>query len=427
MPQMPNKNSNARQFLTVLKKEYSNIAGSKGYKIFLIVVAFILIVGLFLPPIFMKDNGDSETPGTSSTSEPAHSLTVIDKAGIYSEEALKAAFPDYKATITTDDSEDALNKLKNGIKNGDVDTVINVKSSTDIIYYSSGSMFDSFYGTLTDFAASMHSAEVMSGAGMTDEQVASALTKPVITMETVGKDQANHYGGTYAMLMLMYMAIILFGQMVTSAVVNEKNSRAMELLITAAKPLNLMFGKILGVGLAGLTMLGVWIATAAAGLSLNADFYKNIPILTSMFDMGPELIAYFLLFFCIGYFMFSAVYAAVGSLVSRMEEIQLYSTPVILVYMVGFFVSIFGMNMPNSMLLKVCSYIPITSPMCMFVRISMSEVPLYGIAISVVLAIATTVLIAQLAAKIYRIGVLMYGKPPSIKELIKTLKETKNY
>jgi ABC-2 type transport system permease protein len=199
----------------------------------------------------------------------------------------------------------------------------------------------------------------------------------------------------------------------------------MEMLITSAKPMNLMFGKVIGSGLAGLAQISVMLITAGVFYKINEAHLEAISIIKSVFSMPPQIIFYTILFYITGYFVYAFLYGALGSLASRTEDINTSIMPIILIFMVAFFIAFYGMMSPETPLLTVASFIPFVSPMAMFVRISMTEVPIWQIVVSVALMFATIWGTGWLAAKIYRIGILMYGKPPKIKDLAAMLRNAR--
>ncbi len=159
-------------------------------------------------------------------------------------------------------------------------------------------------------------------------------------------------------------------------------------------------------------------------ITSTRSYFKNNEIVKSIFDMPLSILLYALLFFFLGYFIYAFLYGALGSLVSRMEELNQAVMPVTFLFLIAFFIVIFSMtsgNVDNAAMI-VCSYIPLTSPMAMFVRIAMGNVAAWEIVLSVAILVASTVGIGFLAAAIYRIGVLLYGKSPKPKEIFAMLR-----
>jgi ABC-2 type transport system permease protein len=201
----------------------------------------------------------------------------------------------------------------------------------------------------------------------------------------------------------------------------------MELLITSARPMSLLFGKVIGTGLAGLAQFGIIFGSAFLFYNINADIWAKNSVIQRIFNIPLDMFLYVLLFFVIGFFLYAFLYGALGSLVSRSEDVGTAIMPLTFLTMAAYFVVIFSMSTGkiDSPLMVLCSYIPFTSPFVMFTRIAMSSVPPLEIIISLAIAIASTIGIGILAAAIYRIGILMYGKPPKLGELIKTLRKQK--
>ena len=240
----------------------------------------------------------------------------------------------------------------------------------------------------------------------------------------LGKDQVKNYFYTYIMIFALYMVILLYGQMVATNVATEKSSRAMEVLITSAKPVSMMFGKVIASCLAGFVQLLAVFGSAFLFYNLNKDSWGDNGIVASIFDMPIELLIFMLVFFILGFVIYAFLFGAVGSTVSKLEDINTAVMPITMLFVIAFMVVMFSLagNSVDTPVMVVCSYIPFTSPMAMFTRIAMSTVPWYEIAISIAILVASVIGVGVLSAKIYRVGVLMYGNAPKPKDLIKALK-----
>ena len=233
----------------------------------------------------------------------------------------------------------------------------------------------------------------------------------------------QNYFYTYVMVFALYMVILLYGQMVATNVASEKSSRAMEVLITSAKPTAMMFGKVIASCLAGFIQLLCIFGTALVCFRINQAQWADNPIVCSIFNMPPELLGYMLVFFLLGFFIYAFLYGAVGSTASKLEDTNTSVMPITMLFIIAFLVVMFSMSSGNldNIWMKLCSYIPLTSPMAMFARIAMSTVPPYEIVISIAILIGSVVGIGVLAAKIYRVGVLLYGTPPKLGSILKSI------
>jgi ABC-2 type transport system permease protein len=284
-------------------------------------------------------------------------------------------------------------------------------------------MYDSNQAVAMEILQQIYQMQTMLEYGMTAEQAMEVMTFPVEgQVETLGKDQMQNFFYTYIMIFALYMVILLYGQMVATNVATEKSSRAMEVLITSAKPTSMMFGKVLASCIAGFSQLVLVFGTAILLYNVNKEALSN-PLTASIFDIPIELFIYLIVFFVLGFLIYAFMFGAIGSTASKLEDINTSVMPITFLFIIAFFVVMFSMSsgsVDNTAML-VCSYIPFTSPMAMFTRICMSTVAWYEIAASIAILIGSTIGIGVLSAKIYRVGVLLYGMPPKIGTILKTV------
>ena len=225
------------------------------------------------------------------------------------------------------------------------------------------------------------------------------------------------------MIFALYMVILLYGQMVATNVASEKSSRAMELLVTSAKPTAMMFGKVIASCLAGLIQLVCVFGSAFLFYNLNKSYWSDNMIIDSIFGIPLDLLLFMLLFFVLGFFIYAFMYGAVGSTVSKLGDINTAVMPITMLFIIAFIVVMVSMSSGNvdTPIMVICSFVPFTSPMAMFTRIAMSTVPIYQIVISVLVLIGSVVGVGVLSARIYRVGVLLYGTSPKISSVLKVV------
>lgn len=175
--------------------------------------------------------------------------------------------------------------------------------------------------------------------------------------------------------------------------------------------------------MAGFIQITAVFGAAVICFNINKSYWADNNMIKSIFDIPADLLVYMLVFFILGFLIYAFLYGAVGSTVSKLEDINTAVMPVSLIFIFGFFVVMFSMSggSVDTLLVKVCSFIPFTSPMAMFTRIAMTAVPLYEIAISIVILIASVIGIGVISAKIYRVGVLLYGNAPKPAAIIKSI------
>jgi ABC-2 type transport system permease protein len=207
--------------------------------------------------------------------------------------------------------------------------------------------------------------------------------------------------------------------MVMRSVMEEKSSRITEVLLCAASAQELMTGKILGTGSVGLTQIAAWLAMAAFGASRNLYFRTTMTVL----DVGPSLIVYFVVFYILGYLLYSAIFAAVGAIFNSIDEAQQWNFVIILPLIAASGLILPVATSSDSPVSVAVSLFPFCSPILMFERIAVHDPPRWQLALSLLLLVATIGAVMFISGRIYRIGILMYGKRPTIRELSRWLRQ----
>ncbi|MFC0272074.1 ABC transporter permease [Metabacillus herbersteinensis] len=266
-----------------------------------------------------------------------------------------------------------------------------------------------------------------------DQQALTQLFAPVelnkIALEEDAKteEELNQARGlVYVLLFVIYFSVILYASMIAMEVATEKSSRVMEILISSVSPVKQMFAKLLGIGLLSLTQLGLILGLGYGSMQANMNRMEAMG--GSFFGFSEVPTATFVyagVFFILGYFLFATLAAFLGSLVSRIEDVQQLISPMTLMIVAAFLIAMFGLGNPEAPFITVTSYFPFFTPMIMFLRVGMLNVPFWEIGLSILLLLATIVALAIFGARVYKGGVLMYGKTSSFKDLKKALQLTK--
>ena len=403
-----------KQFGKILKFELKNYMTNKVFVGVTLFLMAALIVVMFFPRI--TEAFDSGEDAVSEDKEVM--LLVADVPEIQA--AFAAAFPEYEVRMFDGD-------VSAEITAGNAECAFVMDSLTSYTYYVNNlSMYDMNTQVADEVLQGLYRMSAMVGTGMSLEEAGAILSATIShETQTLGKDQMQNYFYTYIMIMALYMVILLYGQMVATNVATEKSSRAMEVLITSAKPVSMMFGKVLASCIAGLTQLVAVFGTALVCFQAKKSYCDSDGIVAEMFNIPPELLIYMLIFFVLGFLIYAFLYGAVGSTASKLEDINTSVMPITMLFIIGFFVVFFSMTMGNvdNLVMRICSFVPFTSPMAMFTRIAMSTVPFWEIAVSIGILIAFAVGVGVVSAKIYRIGVLLYGTPPKIGNLLKAIRK----
>jgi ABC-2 type transport system permease protein len=234
-----------------------------------------------------------------------------------------------------------------------------------------------------------------------------------------GEEKVSSSGFTFVFSfgLLIYVSVMLYGQLVLSAVLEEKETRIAEILFSSVRTFPLMMGKLVGVSLVALTQLSIWglafLLFAAFGVGLAAS--QGVPI--NLPYMSPMIFVYFVMFFLLGYFIYATVYAVIGSMVTTTQEGGQMAMPVVLMLVAGFYFVFPIIRSPNSSLAFWASMFPFLAPITMMVRITTETPPVWQILLSLGIGFVTVVALVWLASRIYRVGMLMYGKKATIPEV----------
>ncbi len=411
-----------KQFGKILKFELKNYLANKVFVGITLMLVVLIAAVLFFPRI-------AESFNSVDDASAADNLPIMLIAGDNEEnnetirEAFSSVFTDYEIIIAENNSE----SIKQQITDGYAECAFVMNSLTSYTYYVNNlSMYDTNTTAADEVLQNIYRMSAMIQNGMSAEDTQEILSLQ-IEHETlsIGKDQMQNFFYTYIMIFALYMVILLYGQMVATNVATEKSSRAMEVLITSAKPTSMMFGKVIASCLAGLIQLAAVFGSALLLFNLNKAYWGDNAIVSSIFNIPTSLLIYMLIFFLLGFFIYAFMYGAIGSTASKLEDINTSVMPVTMLFIIAFFVVVFSLSSGavDNTLLKVCSYIPFTSPMAMFTRIAMSTVSFYEIAISIAILIISAVGIGIISAKIYRVGVLLYGTTPKIGTVLKLIRK----
>ena len=410
-----------KQFKKIFNFELKYYLKNKVFAGVTIFLVLLIAAVMFFPRVMEAfKSGDDSTKPASELPVMLIKPDISDNAELITE-IFAPAFSDYDVRCT----DEELDSVKEKILSGEAECAFVMSGMTSYTYYVNNlSMYDVNTEIADELLRGIYRVNAMVENGMTAEQASAVMSVQIEkTTENLGVDQMQNYWYTYIMIFALYMVILLYGQMVATNVATEKSSRAMELLITSAKPVSMMFGKVIASCLAGLIQLVAVFGTALLCFSLNKSYWGENMIINSIFNMPPALLGYMLIFFILGFLIYAFLYGAIGSTASKLEDINTSVMPITILFVIAFIVVVysFSAGTVDTLLMKVCSYVPFTSPMAMFTRIAMSTVPLYEILISVAVLAASVIGVGYVSAKIYRVGVLLYGTTPKIGAIIKAV------
>jgi ABC-2 type transport system permease protein len=288
------------------------------------------------------------------------------------------------------------------------------------------------------FARDLAPLQIALGTGVPVAAVQRHLTVPVDVRGVGGMfaDQSSALaakGIAYLFVFLLYLALLLNAQAIMAAVAEEKTSRIAELLVATVDPSLLLAGKILASAATGFIQLAVWIGVGIlSGSAVTTMFASGAGTAgahgaSALAAFGPlavppgEILG-FIAFFLVGFVQYSVLYAAAASLINRTEDLGSVAMPLVFPVVIGFVLAQFALESPNATNVAIFSQIPLIAPFVMFSRIAVFPVPLWQVALALAINIAAAVLFAVLAGRVYRVGLLLYGRPPSLRQVLATLR-----
>jgi ABC-2 type transport system permease protein len=282
--------------------------------------------------------------------------------------------------------------------------------------------------TLKDALDNAVRSQRLADARISEEKVRQLSRKVIWDVKKLDEtgaetDEAGGFMVGFVIALMIYLVLIIYGQTILSAVVEEKETRIAEVLFSSARPFELMMGKLVGVGLAGLTQFGVWVISAAILVTLAIPALRASGLNIMVPGITPEVIVYFLIFFVLGVFLYGSVFALIGSMVTTVQEGGQFSFLPMIVMLAGFYFSLAVIRDANSALTVWASIVPFLGPMTMPVRIVQEMPPFWQIGLSVLVNGLTIAGMIWLASRVYRIGMLMYGKRATIPEVWKWIRQ----
>lgn len=410
-----------KEFFVVLKFEFLNFFRNKAFIISTAVLAIIIAVGLSVPTIkdTFFDKGQKTDGESEEIQEELGDFGYIDNSnGNVDIQILKQNFFAGDLKVFTSQKE-----LETQVNNGKIKSGFIIQDSLKYKNIIKNNEMNEFDEELFERAlVETYRIKEFENQGIDYDKVIE-LIEPEVQSDTVvlGKDSAKNFLYTYILIFGLYFIILMYGQLIASGVASEKSNRAMEVLVTSTDPKNLIFGKVMGGALAGFVQFFVVIAVGMAAYRFNRTSWDNS--LDFLFEIPADVLLKFALFGILGYLFYAFIYGALGALVSRTEDISASATPITIIFVGVFFIAMTGMQNTEGILLKVASFVPFSSFMAMFVRVSMGSVKLWEVILSLAILFVSTVLIGILASKIYRMGTLRYGNPIKLRDALKGLKE----
>ena len=412
-----------KKFGVIFQYELMNYIKNKSYVITTVIIALVAGIIMFVPNFIdigsvtgeNKNDVSDENSGADSDS----TILVYDKSGMvtdisfiqnfYHDDAIKKASGE--------------NELVDKVKADEVSAGFVVNSLTDYDYYVyNQSMTDDNQVVFTQVMTVLNQMVYCQKNGIDYASLTQAFNPQIDCHENIlGKDMGSNYWYCYGLVMIIFMIIIMYGSMVATSVTQEKSNRTMEVLVTSVDTNLLFFAKVLAGAVAALIQSAVMLGTVLISYKINQDKWGGM--LNMVLDIPAKVLVVFALFGIGGFLFYTFIYGAMGALVSKTEDINKSAGGVQMVIMIVYFITLASLTDVDGIMIKVTSFLPVSSYSAMFARVAMGSVNTWEIVVSFIILVASIVVVGIIGAKIYRMGTLRYGNPIKLTNAFKSIKE----
>lgn len=413
-----------RRFATVFQFEFKNYVRNKSFVISTILIALVIGIVMFVPNVIdLSDVLGMSTEKTleedkEEAAEDKSKYGLVDTNGYFADTSLLEPYYEAAEFVNYPDEK----SLEDAIEKEEVEAGFVVEDDTHFRYLVwNNHMFGEDVIGFQEAMTVLHKQLFCQEKNLDFQEFASTYDAPVeYEQEVLGKDATDNYWYSYALVIVIFMIIVLYCVMIATSVTSEKSNRAIEVLVTSIDSKFLLFGKVLSGALAAILQVGIILATALVCYQINRDAWGGA--LDTILHIPGTVLWAFAMFGIGGFLFYAFLYGALGALVSKTEDVNKSIGSLQMLVMLVYFIVLFSLDNVDGILIKVCSFLPISSYSAMFVRIAMGNVEVWEIAVSFVILVISTIGVGWLAAKIYRMGTLRYGNPISIKNALKNLK-----
>lgn len=412
-----------KKFGVIFQYELMNYIKNKSYVITTVIIALVAGIIMFVPNFIdigsvtgeNKNDVSDENSGADSDS----TILVYDKSGMVTDISfIQNFYPDDAIKKASGESE-----LVDKVKADEVSAGFVVNSLTDYDYYVyNQSMTDDNQVVFTQVMTVLNQMVYCQKNGIDYASLTQAFNPQIDCHENIlGKDMGSNYWYCYGLVMIIFMIIIMYGSMVATSVTQEKSNRTMEVLVTSVDTNLLFFAKVLAGAVAALIQSAVMLGTVLISYKINQDKWGGM--LNMILDIPTNVLVVFALFGIGGFLFYTFIYGAMGALVSKTEDINKSAGGVQMVIMIVYFITLASLTNVDGIMIKVTSFLPVSSYSAMFARVAMGSVNTWEIVVSFIILVASIVVVGIIGAKIYRMGTLRYGNPIKLSNAFKSIKE----
>lgn len=428
-----------KAFGKVLKFELGNYFQSKGYMITTFLVALLIAVAMFIPTIIQAFDDDEagQSGGGSAVVEDGGNEDIVDGDAEYDKLYLLYDPQDLVKDLTlleevfgakwqevTSESE-----IESQVNSEEAEGGFALKSADTATFYALQiPMTDNRANMFENVFVYMNRMAAFESMGFDEETIGTidAHYNAYMDIDSVAlkKDGTMGFVYAYVLIFVLYFMILMYGSMISTSVTTEKSSRTIEVLVTSTSTNALLCGKVIAGTIASVFQTGIIMGAGIISYMINKPAWNEL--INISIDIPANLLITFALFGTMGYVFYAFLFGMLGALVSKTEDINKSTSPLMMVFILVFVVTMYSLMVPDSIWMKIMSYLPFSSCNAMLARVAVGNVELWEVALSFAVLVASNVLVAWIASKIYRMTTLMYGNPISLKTAFKMLKKDKN-
>ncbi len=418
-----------KKFAVILKYELKEYISSKGFVAFTLLLAIIGAVLLCLPRFIdmsaftgvdssESSNEEETVPNSPEAYNSDKKYALYDPGNIADIKLLSDYFFGAQFIKVSDTGE-----LEKMLEDETADAGFAIKSQTKYEYYVfNKTMYDSDSEVFNEAMKAMSRARYCEQHGLDLSEITQMYDPPItVTEHILNKNTTQSYWYCYALVIIVFMLIMFYGQMIAVSVTTEKSNRAIEVLVTSTTPNSLLFGKVIAGAIAGLLQSGIILGTILVSYRFNRQLWGGM--LDIVLDIPANVLIVFAVFGTLGYLFYAFLFGAMGALVSKTEDVSKSVSGLTMIIMLIYFFSLFQLSNVDGIIIKVLSYLPFSSYTTMFMRIAMGSVAVWEIIVSLIILIASVIGAGMLGAALYRMGTLRYGNPIKLSAALKGLKK----
>lgn len=398
--------------------ELGNYFKSKSFVISTVLICVAAIVAMSIPGIIDSLSGGDGSDGEEN--QMSQTIAICDPQGMIQDDLI-LSYGKAEIQRMEDDKQ-----VQEAVKAEKAEIGFVIKSATEFDYYVfNKSLSDSAGELFKELMSTSAKKKYCQDQNVNYEELMKLDAGNIVCNEKVlGKDSGQNYWYSYVLVILVFMIIVMYGMMIATSVANEKSNRTVEILVTSTSSSSLLFGKVFAAATAIIFQMGLIFASILGGYRLNADSLDGM--LDMFFDIPAEVLVTFAVFGLGGFLIYAFMYGALGALVSKIEDLNKSAGTAQMLVMVIYFLVLFQMQEPDGIVIRILSYLPVSSYSAMFIRIAMGTVAVWEIVVSAVILYVSVAAMGFVGAKIFRNSTLRYGNPIKLTNALRGLRSEKN-